>query len=144
MLRHAPILCLFLTFLAAAACQTYSTGPVSGLVQSQDTLGETVVISTLQQVAKAQFAYSVSSGGSFGSFEQLTEGGYLDSRFASNRPEISGYALSMTTTLGSFSCNADPVSADNKNARHFYIDSTSPNVHVNATAPASANDPNVQ
>jgi hypothetical protein len=44
---------------------------------------------------------------------------------------------------GSYTCNADP---DNKGAagRHFYIDSTSTAIHVNASQPATAQDPTAQ
>jgi hypothetical protein len=145
MLRATLLLCLLLAFLSALSCQSHT----EVLNQGQDRAGETVAISTLQQVAKAQVAYSVSNEGNFGSFEQLTTGGYLDSRFNSSKPVIHGYALSMTTkdrsgvSEASFTCNADPVGGGNGSGRHFYIDSTSSQVRANAGAVASANDPAV-
>lgn len=129
------------TMLVAGAfllsCQSYSTG----LQQSVDRAGETTAIVNLKTISTAQQAYAASNGGSFGSFQQLCATGHLDSRFNSDNPELGGYVFSMTVGDKSFGCNADPAPAKAKALRHFYIDSTSEEMHANATQPATSADP---
>src|SRR6476620_6397252 len=93
-----------------ASCQQYT----GAMKETRDMAGETVAISSLNQVAKAELAFSVSNEGNFGSFEQLTQGGYLDSRFSGNQPVIHGYTFTLNVSPRSgsseptFTCNADP------------------------------------
>jgi len=147
MLQRLIIPLSLLACVALLSCQSYTTT----LTQSPGRVDEAATISTLHSIAKAQIAYSVSNGGSYGTFEQLSEGGYLDSRFNSSKPVLYGYALTMTATpkssdpaASSYSCSADPRSAPNAKGRHFYIDSNTPEVHANATQPATASDEIVQ
>ena len=118
-----------------AGCQSYTTR----LQKSEARADETSVISALRTVALAQQAHALTNQGNYATFSQLTEGGYLDSRFSSEAPEVHGYVLSMTVGDKTFTCNADPTSGDLK-GRHFYVDSTSTLIRVNATQPASAGD----
>ena len=133
--------------VALLSCQSYTTT----LTQSPGRVDEVATISTLHSIARAQLAYSVSNGGAYGTFEQLSEGGYLDSRFNSSKPVLYGYTLTMSATpkssdsgAFSYSCSADPKSVPNAKGRHFYIDSSSQEVHANATQPATVNDELVQ
>lgn len=116
-------------------CQGYTTG----LQKSRTATDETAVVATLQTVAKAQLSYAVNSGGDFGTFLQLTEQGFLDSRFASEKPKVRGYVLTMTTGDRKFSCNADPD--DGASGKHFYLDSESVLIRVHPSRPATASDP---
>ncbi len=116
-------------------CQSYTTG----LQKTRTNVDETAVVGTLQTVAAAQRAYAISNGGDFGSFGQLTDGGFLDSRFASEKPEVRGYILTMATGDKEFRCNADP--SNNQDGQHFYIDSNFSLIRVNSSQPASASDP---
>ena len=118
-----------------SGCQSYTTG----LQKTRSNVDETAVIGTLQTVAAAQRAYAIGNGGDYGSFEQLTEGGFLDSRFASETPEVRGYVLTMTTGDKIFRCNADP--SDNADGKHFYMDSNSVILRVNPSKPATSADP---
>lgn len=146
MRRHLLIGGLCMALLVLSSCQKYS----GAMEQTRDLAGETVAISTLNQVAKAEMAFSVSNDGNFGSFEQLTQGGYLDSRFTSSKPVIHGYVLTLNvapksgSTEPSFTCNADPTAEGNNSGRHFYIDSTTTQVRANSSAVASDKDPVVQ
>jgi hypothetical protein len=134
--RPAIIVALFMfSSVVFLGCQSYTTG----LQKTRTNVDETAVIATLQTVATAQRAYSISNGGDYGSFEQLTAGDFLDSRFASETPEVRGYVLTMATGDKEFRCNADP--ANNADGKHFYMDSKSSLVRVNPTQPASASDP---
>ncbi|MGH9928187.1 MAG: hypothetical protein ACREA9_03055 [Pyrinomonadaceae bacterium] len=144
MFRFALLATTVLICIASLSCQNYSTG----LQQSVTRLDETVATGTLRTIASAQQAYAVSNGGNFGTFQQLTDGDYLDERFKSDTPaaqtrRIKDYVLTMAVGSDSggpyFRCNADPVGP--KEGRHFYIDSSANALRSNPTQPASASDP---
>jgi len=133
-------LILMIVLLVISGCQTYTTG----LQQSVDRADETVAIAVLNTIAKAQLSYSLSHEGSYATLPQLAEGGYLDSRFSTDKP-LKDYVLTVSVNSGGepgFGCLADP--ATGRQGRHFYIDSTSGEIHANATQPASATDPAIQ
>ncbi len=135
---HQSALALVLCILALPLflnCQSYTTG----LQKTRTKADETAIIGTLRTIATAQRAYSVSTGGDYGSFSQLTENGFLDDRFGSEKPVVQDYELTMTAEGKEFRCHADP--ANQQEGRHFYIDSTSLLIRVNPSAPASASDP---
>jgi Tfp pilus assembly protein PilE len=147
MLRSLLLALMVLNCLASLSCQSYSTG----LQQSVARADETAARAALHAIAVAQQTYSVTNGGEFGTFQQLCEGGYLDSRFNSTQPTVKDYLLTMEVTSKTegkaerfYSCKADPVSTAAKIGTHFYIDSTSSELHANPNEPASANDPVVQ
>ena len=134
---------LIITFsLSATSCQEYS----EGLKQSSNRADETSAIATLRTIAQAQTTYSVTNAGNYGGFEQLSDGGLLDPRFNHSSPELHGYVFTLTTNPASgadqsfYSCNADPSPTSHLGGRHFYIDSTSHGIRVNATQPATEND----
>jgi hypothetical protein len=138
-LKPALILLLCLIF---PGCQTYT----SGLVKTAGRADEAVVLSNLRSIIVAENAYNVSND-SYGTFEQLTNGGFLDARFKGDRPSINEYSYTIavsekspSTGMASFTCNADPERTGDRGGRHFYVDSTSNDIHVNATQPASATD----
>jgi hypothetical protein len=117
-------------------CTSYTTG----LQKSAATADETSVVSALRTIALAEQSHAATNEGNFATFPELNEGGYLDSRFNSDAPEMHGYVLTMKLGEKAFSCNADPVDSGEKRGRHFYVDSSSPIVRVNATQAASARD----
>jgi hypothetical protein len=133
MIRFATII---LVCMAALSCQSYTTG----LQQSVGKTDEISAIAALHSIAAAQRTYSITSGGNYGTFQQLVEGGQLDSRFNSNKPELKDYVLTMDVSSNRFSCNADPKRGGPQAGRHFYIDSTSTEIHVNPSQPATATD----
>ena len=129
--------------IVSLSCQTYTTG----LKQSVARADETAAFGAMRTIAVAQRTYSMSNNNEYGTFQQLNEAGYLDSRFSSSNPQIKNYVLTMTVnpksgdaSEGFFSCNADPAGSGAQ-GRHLYIDSTSPEVHVNPNQPATVNDP---
>lgn len=134
---HSHIALLLLACVGFLGCQTHT----KRLEQSVTRVDETSVIGALKTIAVAQRTYSVSNNGDYGTFEQLNEGNHLDSRFSSSTPELNGYVFTMHLGDKSYSCNADPVrSVEPKAGRHFYTDSTSSQIHVNANEPAGAAD----
>lgn len=140
---HRPLVIalLFLLTCTALACQSYT----KTMVQSVERADETAAIAALRTLSVAQQTYSVSNNGGYGTFEQLAQGGFLDSRFASNKPKFRGYVLSMTATGGSeggsYSVNADPEPP--QQGHHFYMDSSSGLIHTNPSQPAGASDPSL-
>ena len=142
MLRFLKPTLMVLFCVSLGGCQKYT----SGLVQSGGRADEAVVLSNLRSIILAENAYNLSNG-SYGTFEQLTSGGFLDAHFNGNRPSLNQYSYTITlpepspnAAATSYSCNADPEHPGDRAGRHFYIDSTSNDIHVNATQPASARD----
>jgi hypothetical protein len=122
--------------IGSFSCKSYT----SGLQKSQARADEASVIGALRTIALAQQGHSVTNEGNYGTFLQLTEGGYLDARFASETPEVHGYVLTMTVGDKTYSCNADPIASGDLKGRHFYLDSMSTLIRVNAIQPAAASD----
>jgi hypothetical protein len=130
---------VLLLCLAAVGCQQYS----SSMQKAVTGADETVVLSALRTLALAQQGYSVSNGGEYATMTQLVDGGYLDSRYKDGR--MKGYLFTVKVTPGtagqaSFSCNADPEQQGEQAGRHFYVSSSSTEIHVNAKQPATATD----
>ena len=144
MFRFAGLSLTLLLIVVSLSCQTYSTG----LQQSVARADETAATGALRTIAVAQQSYAVTNNGDFATFQQLCSGDYLDARFNAEKPAIKDYVLTMTVMQKGegkpehfYSCNADPVGTGPQAGRHFYIDSTSAALHVNATQPATENDP---
>ncbi len=144
MKRFAALALIVLLGIAALSCQSYSTG----LQQSLARADETVATAALRAVALAQQTYAVSNNGNYGTFQQLAAGSYLDARFNSEKPALKDYVLTMETGTGAagpfYQCHAEPTKAGPQAGRHFYLDSTSGTIRVNADQAASASDPVAQ
>jgi len=140
MFRLNAVILAFLICIVSLSCQSYSTG----LQQSIARADETAATGALRTIATAQQTYSVTNGGAYASFQQLCAGGYLDSRFNSEKPVLKDYVLTMEAgTLSEgpyFHAIAEPTGTGLQAGRHFYIDQSSI-LRVNATQPASASDP---
>lgn len=133
---------LLVAGLATLTCQTYTTG----LQQGAGRADEVAALSTLGAIARAQTAYSITNPGDYGTFEQLTAGGFLDDRFNNSKPKFYGYIFTMSVSPksgskdGSYTLNVDPDPALKVSGKHFYLDSNSANIHVNASQQAGASD----
>jgi hypothetical protein len=142
MLRFFSPGVLLIVCLASLNCQTYTTG----LQQGAGRADEVAALATLGAISRAQTAYTISNPGDYGTFEQLTTGGFLDDRFNNSKPKFYGYIFTMSVSPksgsrdGSYSLNADPDPALKVTGRHFYLDSSSSDIHVNASQQASASD----
>jgi len=124
---------------------------VTGWKAAVKAANEAAAIKTLRTIAEQQMLYYNShQRSSFGTFDEMLGEKLLDTRFAGTTPVVDGYVYVMrvvpksTTTQAGFAVNADPqvtegVGATGKN--HFYLDSDSNTIHVNATQPATATDP---
>jgi len=107
---------------------------------------ETVAVQNLRTVAALEVEYFNTHNRNFGTFDQLTNEGMLGSRFAGNPPIVDGYIFNLkvtpktTNASSSYTLNADPESAA-AGKNHFFLDSTTGTIHVNADQPARASDP---
>jgi Tfp pilus assembly protein PilE len=143
MLRFAILALIALTAIASLCCQSYTTGLQKTVARAD----ETTVVAALRSIGVAQQTYSISNGGNFGTLDQLRDGGYLDVRFNSANGGFKNYSLTLNANPqsaeapASFTCNADPTNTGPQAGRHFYVDSTSEAIHVNADKPATATDP---
>ena len=139
MSRYITIVVLIFGCWTIMSCQSYS----SGLQQSVTRADETAAIAALHTISVSQRTYSVSNNGNYGTFAQLVKGGYLDSRFDADKPNVKGYVLTMNVPgEGAYNCSADPEGAGPQAVgRHFYLDSASGQIHVNPTQAATASDP---
>ena len=124
---------------------------IAGYRSAIKAANEAAAIKTLRSIAEQQMLYfNAHQRSSFGTFEEMRKENLLDSRFDGTTPVVDGYVYTMkvipksTTQQPGYTINADPqvatgVSATGKN--HYYDDSDTNTVHVNATQPATASDP---
>lgn len=122
---------------------------VPAWMSSRRAANEAAVVSTLNTIAVEERTH-LRAHDSYATFDQLIEDGALDKRFAGESPVVEGYAftLSVTPKSGSaspaFSVNADPQQSEGFKAtgrRHFYLDSTSMEIHYHEESPATGDDP---
>lgn len=114
---------------------------------------EAAAISHLNRLSTAQVTYYNSKNRSgYGTFDQLSGGGYVASQFKGDAPVVDGYVFEMRLTPRSgtqpaeFQINANPQKPTGLTAtggQYFYIGSDSGNVRVNSEKPAAAEDPAV-
>jgi hypothetical protein len=104
---------------------------------------ELAAMASLHAIALAQQTYSVSNGGKYATLPQLVEGSFLDPNIGNSEKKDYVFTVAVGQKAGEefYSCNADPK---DKPGRHFYIDSTSRDVHANPTQPATSADPTNQ
>lgn len=124
---------------------------VTGWKAAVKSANEAAAIKTLRTIAEQQMLYyNAHQRSTFGTFDEMLKEGLLDNRFAGTTPVVEGYIFTMrvvpksTTAQAGYSVNADPqvtegVGATGKN--HFFLDSNSNTIHVNATQPATITDP---
>jgi hypothetical protein len=143
MFRSTLSVFLLLLSLAWVSCQTYSTGLQKSVVVAD----ETSVTAALRTVALAQQSYSAMNNGGYATFQELSANGFLDARFNADKPTLKGYEFAMEVGKDDkgpfYKCTADPTATGGPAGRHFYVDSSSNALHVNATQPASASDPDL-
>ena len=147
MRRSILITLVLVACLGALRCKPRT----SGLEKSTGAAEEAATILNLKAIAQAETAYSLSNSGDYGTLEQLVAGGYLDTRFGGSKPRLRSYVFTVNATSrssgggeSSYTCNADPDVTAIFAGRHFYLDSSSTQIHVHATRPATANDDPLQ
>ena len=105
---------------------------------------EAATIQNMKTIAAVEIQFYNTHKQTFGTFAQLVKEQMLTSKFSNDPPESDGYIFSLKVTPktsnqpGSYTLNAG---SDNSGRRHFYLDSTSPTIHVNPDRPANGRDP---
>jgi hypothetical protein len=140
-MRQRLIFTLWFVLIALSSCQSYTSELQKSIARADDT----AAIGALRAISIAQRNYNLSNPGEYGTLQQLTDRGLLDIRFGGTKP-VKDYVLTLKVIPkegaieGSFTCNADPDTTGDKAGRHFFIDATSTDIHVNETQPATASD----
>lgn len=131
--------------VAATACQEYTKGLQKSVAGADDT----AAVAALKAIASAERNYNVTNAGEYGTLQQLTGAGLLDKRFTTDKP-VKDYVFTLKVIAkapggadGSYACNVDP-DPSGPGGKHFYLDSTSTDIHVNASQAATAADPILQ
>jgi len=114
---------------------------------------EAAAITHLQRISTAQVTYfNTKNRSGYGTFDQLSSGGYLDKRFAGDAPLVDGYIFRLALTAKSgnqppgYAVNADPQKPTGLTAtgsRFFYIGSDVGTPTSNSEKPATPEDPTV-
>jgi len=82
--------------------------------------------------------------------DEMLKENFLDTRFAGTTPVLDGYVYTMkvipksTAQQPGYTVNTDPQVSEGVGAtgrNHYYVDSDTNTIHVNATQPATAADP---
>jgi prepilin-type N-terminal cleavage/methylation domain-containing protein len=112
---------------------------------------EAAAVKTLRSIAEQQMLFfNAHQRSAFGSFEEMRKENLLDSRFDGTTPVVDGYVYTMkiipksTSAQPGYTINADPQVASGTGAtgrNHYYVESDSNTIHVNAEQPATATDP---
>lgn len=124
---------------------------VTGYKAAMKAANEAAAIKTLRSISEQQMLYyNAHQRSSFGTFDEMLKENLLDTRFAGTTPVVDGYVYNMkvipksTAQQAGYTINADPQVADGVSAtgkNHYYLDSDSNTIHVNATQPAAVSDP---
>ena len=141
----ALLLTLIVLVVSFSACGSSGTssGGLGVYPKAVGAADEASAIQVLRTIATAQAQLKTTSG-AYGSFQDLTQAGMLDQRFAGLTPNLRGYQFTMTVTDSDYTVNADPQSSETQPAmggRHFCLNSSDNTIHVNSGQSASKNDP---
>ncbi len=146
MLSRLRFFLICIACVAAMACQEYTAGLQKGVTSADDT----AALAALKAIGVAERSYNMTNAGEYGTLQQLTQANLLDKRFTSNRP-VKDYVFTLNVLAkapggadGSYTCNVDPDPSGPPGGKHFYLDSTSTDIHVNASQAATAADPTLQ
>ncbi|MDT7687377.1 MAG: type pilus assembly protein PilA [Acidobacteriota bacterium] len=114
---------------------------------------EAAAITHLQRISTAQVTYyNTKNRAGYGTFDQLSQGGYLGKQFAGDTPLVDGYIFRMTLTAKTgnqppvYAVNADPQKPTGLTAtgsRFFYIGSDVGTPTSNNEKSASPDDPTI-
>lgn len=112
---------------------------------------ETAAMTHLQRTQTAEVTYfNTHNRTTYGTFDQLSSGGYLEKRFTGDAPLVDGYIfrLGLTAKSGNqppgYAVNADPQKPTGITAtgsRFFYTSSDTGGITTNSEKPAGPDDP---
>jgi len=124
---------------------------VTGWKAAVRSANEAAAVKTLRTIAEQQMLfYNSHQRSTFGTFDEMLKENFLDARFAGTTPVLDGYVYTMkvipksTAQQPGYAVNTDPQVSEGVGAtgrNHYYVDSDTNTIHVNATQPATATDP---
>jgi len=124
---------------------------VTGYKAAMKSANEAAAVKTLRTIAENQMLYyNAHQRSTFGTFEEMRKENLMDDRFNSTTPVVEGYIFTMkiipksTNQQAAYTVNADPQVSEGGGAtgkNHYYVDSDTNTIHVNATQLATAADP---
>lgn len=118
---------------------------VYGWRAAQKAGNEAATIQNMKTIAAVEAEYYNTHNRNFGTFEQLIAEQMLSLKYASSAQGVDSYVVTLKVTprtssqLSSYTLNCDPVN-ENTGRDHFYLDSTTPTIHVNPDRAAGASD----
>jgi type IV pilus assembly protein PilA len=86
-----------------------ATIAIPSLLRSRQAANESAAVANLRTINTAEVTYLSTSGGNYGDVTALVGAGLLDTRFNST---VSGYAFTITASLGDYTATASPTSAN--------------------------------
>ena len=107
---------------------------------------EAATIQNLKTIAAVETQYFNTHNRTFGTFDHLVSEKMLSLKFAGTPPVADGYILTLSLadkpmgSATSYTLAADPIDSDYRE-KHFYVDSKSDQIHVNADRGAGPSDP---
>jgi len=132
--------------LGLVAIGWFIIAAVQGREAAQKAGNEAATLQNMKTIAAVEIQYYNTHSRTFGTFDQLIREKMLSSKFSGDPPHPDGYLLTLkivprsSSQLSSYTLNADPHNSNTGN-NHFYVDSTSGAIHVNAGKPADARAP---
>jgi hypothetical protein len=139
----SQVLFLFLLIFSSCGGSGNSSEGLGVYPKAVGAADEASAIQSLRAISSAQTQFQATNG-AYGTFEALTQAGFLDQRFSGAPPNLKGYQFTMRITDAGFSVNADPQTSETQpttGSRHFYLDSSDLAIHVNHSQAASKSDP---
>lgn len=119
---------------------------VVGWRAAQRAGNEAATLQHLKTIQAVEIDYYSTHNRAFGTFDQMVKEGMLTNRFSGESQIIEGYVFTLKVTPratnlpASYTLRADPQT-EFTGKNHFYIDSNSGDIYVNADQPANATDP---
>jgi len=132
------VLGLVVVFAIVIAVRGYQAAERAG--------NEAATIQNLKTISAVEAQYFITHNRTFATLDQLMRERMLSSKFAEDPAVADGYVLTLSLTpkpsgpASSYTLTANPV--DNSTGHnHFYLDSSSNEIHVNADKQAGPDDP---
>ena len=144
--RQKILIGLAIAFVAGLFVLGFFVGAaVYGFKAAQRAGNETATIQNMQTLAAVEVQYFSFHNKTFTTIDQLVAEKMLSSKFVGSPPVADGYVLRLkltgkTNPGSSYTLNGDPLDND-YGEKHFYLDSTTPAIHVNPNNKAGPNDP---
>lgn len=145
--RQKVLICLAIALIAGLSVVGLFVGVAAyGWRNAMKAGNETATIQNMETIAAIEAEYFSLHNKTFATFDQLVAEKMLSSKFVGNPSVTDGYVLTLKLNdsgMGpgpSYTLRGDPADGSS-GEKHFYLDSSSPALHVNPDHEAGPNDP---